>query len=67
MSYRHKGFDNDGFELDVPDSHYGYKGKQLWNDVFTWIATVCENDVTFGKHSFLYEVMNDTKTKEEQV
>ena len=27
MSYRHKGFDNEGFELDVPDSHYNDKGK----------------------------------------
>ena len=27
MSYKHKGFDNDGFELDVGDYPYNQKGK----------------------------------------
>ena len=26
MSYKHKGFDNNAFELDVVDSPYGAKG-----------------------------------------
>ena len=28
MSYKHKGFDNDGFELDVVDYPYNEKGKR---------------------------------------
>ena len=34
MSYRHKGFDNDGFELDVPDTGYGTIGKLPYNDIY---------------------------------
>ena len=39
MSYRHKGFDNDGFEMDVPDTNYGTIGKQQNNDIYFWHDT----------------------------
>ena len=39
MSYRHKGFDNDGFEMDVPDTGYGTIGKPPNNDIYCWNDT----------------------------
>ena len=39
MSYKHKGFDNDGFEMDVPDTGYGTIGKTPNNDIHIWNDT----------------------------
>ena len=47
MSYKHKGFDNDGFEMDVPDTGYGTIGKPPNNDIYFW------NDASLGLFCFI--------------